>query len=107
MVQPLTGPADPGGDAAASHQRANPTTLTTIRLLLWGFSWGNRQPRRIGLQQSYSPRGRPEGPSLESGKSSTGGCLPEARPWWWIQGHPPGRFIHVWWGQVEEAVIST
>ena len=26
MVQPSSGPADPGGDAAASYQRANPTT---------------------------------------------------------------------------------
>ena len=26
MVQPSTGPADPGGDAAVSYQRANPTT---------------------------------------------------------------------------------
>ena len=35
MVQPLTSPADPGGDAAASHQRANPTTPSTDCLLLW------------------------------------------------------------------------
>ena len=82
VVPPSTGPADPRGDAAVSHQRANPATPTTAHLLLWGFSWDNRQPRPIGLQQSYSPRGRPEGPSLKSGKSSTGGRLPEAGPWW-------------------------
>ena len=104
MVQPSTGPADPGGVAAASHQWANPSTTTTACLLLWGFSWGNSHPRPIGPQQSYSPSSRPEGPSLESGKSSTGGHLPEVGPWWWIQGHPSGRFVHVWQGQAEEAV---
>ena len=30
MVQPSTGPADPGGVAAASYQRANPTTPLQI-----------------------------------------------------------------------------
>ena len=34
MVQPLTGPADPGGDAAASYQWANPTTPSIDCLLL-------------------------------------------------------------------------
>ena len=77
MVQPSTGPADPGGDAAVSYQRANPTTPSTDRLLLWAISWVNRPPRLICLWQSGLPRGRPEGPSLEGGKSSIGGRLPE------------------------------
>ena len=47
MVQPSTGPADPGGDAAVSNQRANPTTPSTDRLLLWAISWVNRTPRPI------------------------------------------------------------
>ena len=33
VVQSSIGPADPGGDAAASHQRANPATSPTDRLL--------------------------------------------------------------------------
>ena len=98
MVQPLTGPADPGGDAAARNQQANPATPSTDRLLLWAVCRVNCWPGPICLQQSYSPRGRPEGPSLESGKSSTGGRLPEAGPWWWIQGHPSGRFVYMWQG---------
>ena len=49
MVQPSTGPADLGGDAAASHQRANPTTPSTDRLLLWAISWVNCTPRPICL----------------------------------------------------------
>ena len=98
MVQPSAGPADSGGDAATSYQRANPTTPPTDRLLLWVISWVNRSPRLICLQQSGSPGGHPEGPSLKSGKSSIGGCLPEAGPWWWIQGHPSGRFLCIWCG---------
>ena len=39
MVQPSTGPADLGGDAAASYQRANPTTPSTDCLPLWAISW--------------------------------------------------------------------
>ena len=33
VVQSSIGPADPGGDAAASHQQANPATCPTDRLL--------------------------------------------------------------------------
>ena len=98
MVQPSTGPADPGGDAAASHQRANPTTSPTDCLLLWAVCQVNCSPRPMCLQQSCSPGGCPEGPSLESRKSSTGGHLPEAGLWWWIQGHLSGRFFCVWQG---------
>ena len=98
MVQPSTGPADPRGDAAVSDQRANPTTPSTDRLLLWAISWVNRTPRPICLKQSVSPGGRPEGPSLTSRKSSIGSCRPEAGPWWLIQGHPSGRFVHTRWG---------
>ena len=98
MVQPSIGPADPGGDAAASHQRANPATSPTDCLLLWAVCRVNRSPRPICLQQSCSPRGHPEGPLLKSGKSSTGGLLPEVGPWWWIQGHPSGRFVCIWRG---------
>ena len=98
MVQPSTGPADPGGDAVASHQRANPTTPSTDRLLLWAVSWTNCTPRLTCLYQSGSPGGRPKGPSLEGGKSSIGSRLPEVGLWWWIQGHPSGRFICIWQG---------
>ena len=49
MVQPLTGPADPGGDAAASYQQANPTTPSTDSLLLWAVCWVNRFLRPICL----------------------------------------------------------
>ena len=42
IVQPSIGPADPGGDAAVSHQLANPTTSSTDRLLLWAVCWVNR-----------------------------------------------------------------
>ena len=44
MVQPSTGPADPGGDAAVSYQWANPTTPSTDCLLLWAISWVNHPP---------------------------------------------------------------
>ena len=98
MVQPLTGPADPEGDAAASYQQANPTTPSTDRLLLWAVCGVNRSPRPICLKRSGLPGGHPEGPSLKSGKSSTGGHLPEAGPLWWIQGHPSGRFVCIRWG---------
>ena len=46
MVQPSTGPADPGGDAAASYQWANPTTPSTDRLLLRAVCWVNCTPAR-------------------------------------------------------------
>ena len=49
MVQPLTGPADPGGDAAAGYQRANPTTPSMDRLLFWVVCWVNRSPEPICL----------------------------------------------------------
>ena len=45
MVQPSTGPADPGGDAAVSYQQANPTTPSTDCLLLWAISWVNHPPK--------------------------------------------------------------
>ena len=98
MVQPTIGPADPGGDAAVSHQRANPTTSPTDRLLPRAICQDNCSSGPICLQQPCSPGGHPKGPSLESGQSSTGGRLTEAGPWWWIQGHPSGRFICVWQG---------
>ena len=98
MVQPTIGPADPGGDAAVSHQWANPATSPTDRPLPRTICRVNRSPRPVCLQQPCSPGGRPKGPLLESGKSSTGGRLTEAGPWWWIQGHPSGRFICVWRG---------
>ena len=49
MVQPSTGPADPGGDAAVSYQRANPTTPSTDHLLLWAISWVNYPPPQAHL----------------------------------------------------------
>ena len=49
MVQPSTGPADSGGDAAASYQRVNPTTPSTDCLLLWTLCRVNRSPRPICL----------------------------------------------------------
>ena len=82
MVQPTIGPADPRGDAAASHQWANPATSPTDRLLPRAVCRDNRSPGPICLQQPCSPGGRPKGSSLESGKSSTGGRLTEAGPWW-------------------------
>ena len=45
MVQPSTGPADLGGDAAASYQWANATTSSTDHLLLWAISWVNSPPQ--------------------------------------------------------------
>ena len=98
MVQPSISPADPGGDAAVSHQWANPATSPADCLLPCAICQVNHSPRPICLQQPCSPGGCPKGPLLESGKSSTGGHLTEAGPWWWIQGHPSGRFICVWQG---------
>ena len=95
MVQSSVCPADPGGDAAASHQWANPATSPTDRLLPRAVCRVDRYPRPICLRQPCSPGGRSKGPSFESGKSSTGGRLTEAGPGWWIQGHPSGRLICV------------
>ena len=78
MVQSSISPADPGGDAAASHQRANPVTSPTDCLLPRAVCRVDCYPRPICLWQPCSPGGRSKGPSFESGKSSTGGCLTEA-----------------------------
>ena len=104
VVQSSVCPADPGGDAAANHQRANPATSPTDRLRPRAVCRIDRYPRPICLRQPCSPGGRSKGPSIESGKSSTGGRLAEAGPGWWIQRHPSGRLICVWQGQAEEAV---
>ena len=95
VVQSSIGPADPGGDAAASHQRANPATSPTDHLLPRAVCRVDRYPRPICLRQPCSPGGRSKGPSFESGKNSTGGRLTEAGPGWRIQGHPSGRLICV------------
>ena len=98
VVQSSIGPADPGGDAAASHQQANPATSPTDCLLPRAVRRADCYPRPICLRQPCSPRGRSKGPSFESGKSSTDGRLTETGPGWWIQGHPSGRLICVRWG---------
>ena len=95
VVQSLIGPADPGGDAAASHQRANPATSPTDHLLPRAVRRADRYPRPICLRQPCPPGGRSKGPSFKSGKSSTDGRLTETGPGWWIQGHPSGRLICV------------
>ena len=95
VVQSSIGPADPGGDAAASHLRANPATSPTDCLLPRAARRADRYPRPIYLRQPCSPGGRSKGPSFESGKSSTDGRLTEMGPGWWIQGHPSGRLICV------------
>ena len=69
MVQPSTGPADPGGDVAASYHRANPTTPSTDRLLLWAISWVNCPPRLICLYQSGSPGVAQKAPRLQVAKA--------------------------------------
>ena len=95
MVQSSVCPADPGGDAAVNHQRANPTTSPSGHLCPRAFCQIDRYPRPICLRQPWTPGGRSKGPSFESGKSSTGGRLAEAGPGWWIQGHLSGRLICV------------
>ena len=78
VVQSSVCPADPGGDAAANHQRANPATSPTDRLRPRAVCRIDRYPRPICLRQPCSPGGRSKGPSFESGKSSNGGHLTEA-----------------------------
>ena len=95
VVQSSIGPADPGGDAAASHQWANPATSPTDCLLPRAVCWVDHYPRPICLRQPCSPGGSSKGPSFKSRKSSTGGRLTEVGPGWWIQGHPSGRLICV------------
>ena len=95
VVQSSVRPADPGGDAAANHQRANPATSPTDRLCHRAVCQIDRYPWPICLRQPCSPRGHSKGPSFESGKSSTGSHLTEAGPGWWIQGHLSGRLICV------------
>ena len=95
VVQSSVRPADPGGDAAANHQQANPATSPTDRLRHRADCQIDRYPRPICLWQPCSPRGHSKGPSFESRKSSTGGRLTEVGPGWWIQRHPSGRLICV------------
>ena len=45
MVQSSISPADPGGDAAVSHQWANPITSPTDRLLPRAVCWVDRYPQ--------------------------------------------------------------
>ena len=77
MVQPSIGPADPGGDAAASHQWANPATSPTDRLLLWGHLPG--QP----LPQAHVP------PAVMLARRSP--RRPLARKWEKLNRRPPPR----------------
>ena len=62
MVQPTIGPADPGGDAAASHQQANPTTSPTDRLLPRAVCRDNRSSGPICLQHAMLARRSPKRP---------------------------------------------
>ena len=95
VVQSPVCPADPGRDAAADHQRANPATSPTDRLRPRAACRIDCYSRPICLRQPRSPGGRSKGPSFESRKSSTGGRHTETGPGWWIQGHPSGRLICV------------
>ena len=69
MVQSSVCPADPGGDAAANHQRANPATSPTDRLRPRAVCWIDRYPRPICLRQPCSPGGRSKGPRSKVGKA--------------------------------------
>ena len=69
MVQPSTGPADPGGDAAVSYQWANPTTPSTDRLLLWAISWVNRPPSPSASSSQACPEVAQKAPCLRAGKA--------------------------------------
>ena len=73
VVQSSVCPADPGGDAAANHQWANPATSPTDRLRPRAVCQIYRYPRPICLRQPCPPGGHSKGPSFESRKSSTGG----------------------------------
>ena len=67
MVQPSTGPADPGGDAAASYQWANPTTPSTDRLLLWAISWVNCPPGPSASSSQACPEVAQKAPRSRAG----------------------------------------
>ena len=70
MVQPSTGPADPGGDAAVSYQWANPTTPSTDRLLLWAISWVNHPPPGPSASSSQArPEVAQKAPRSRAGKA--------------------------------------
>ena len=69
MVQPLTGPADPGGDATASYQWANPTTPSTDHLLLWAISWVKRTPRPSVSSSQACPEVTQKAPHSRAGKA--------------------------------------
>ena len=56
MVQSSIGPADPGGDAAVSHQQANPVTSLQIASSL-GLSAGSTAPPGPSASSSHA---RPE-----------------------------------------------
>ena len=69
MVQPSTGPADLGGDAAVSYQRANPTTSSTDRLLLWAISWVNCPPGPSASNSQAHPEVAQKAPRSRAGKA--------------------------------------
>ena len=69
MVQPSTGPADPGGDAAASYQQANPTTPSTDRLLLWAVCWVNRSPGPSASSSQARLEAAQKAPHSKAGKA--------------------------------------
>ena len=68
MVQSLIGPADPGGDAAASHQRANPVTSPTDRLLPRAVCRVDCSPRPTASGSHARPEVAQKAPHSKAGK---------------------------------------
>ena len=69
MVQSSIGPADPGGDAAASHQWANPATSPTDRLLPRAVCRVDRTPGPSASGSHARPEVAQKAPRSKAGKA--------------------------------------
>ena len=69
MVQSSIGPADPGGDAAASHQRANPAASPTDRLLPGAVCRVKASPVPSASSSHAHPEVTQKAPRLKAGKA--------------------------------------
>ena len=69
MVQPSTGPAHPGGDAAVSHQQANPTTPLQIASSSGPSAGSNAPPGPSASSSQARPEVAQKAPCLRVGQA--------------------------------------
>ena len=69
MVQPSAGPADPGGDAAVSYQRANPTTPLQIASYSGSSAGSTTHPGSSASSSQARPEVAQKAPRSKAGKA--------------------------------------